>query len=582
MLLLAAISLGATHRSLAGGHGHSPHRHSPHGHAPHDHSPHTHVPHTHTPHGHSPAPPSPPPSPNPPPSPTPRPPPPSPAPNDPPATFESDPQRFRFADGVDGLWRSSRIYEDVQCAIGGYVYFWWAAQNHDLWRMASKAHLDTCDFTGATPLVNVGDAAGATSTAVYYLPCTNAGEAIHLSCSVGTHCLSGQKMTVNVHPTIAVFDRGSGATVVHSRSLTRVYSLLGRRYNAATGFTHLDRGWQTEAAANSTLEMIWCLEDHCPESARDADADATDASCRAEVYNLAGFVSRKRPNPQYEHSESYYFGALELEPSHCATLEYLSELYVMRGNVSAAVATAQRLCAVCGASSATARQAEAAFSASGAVLWPCTTAAALSSSDAAPTARLFVVEQRLTIAGEASSFDVANFRATFAAHVAVDPALVEVTIVAGSVTLDVTVRTTDAGTYASLTQSLSSLASSPASASSALAVSVLAITLPTASCTLVTLAPPSPPSPPPPESSSGGGQGALAIAALVACVVTVGLLFVARAYRWHCRVASGVPSLPSDKGSQLPSAIKITGPNKADVEVASTLSTSTALEVHER
>ena len=40
----------------------------------------------------------------------------------------------------------------------------------------------------------------------------------------------------------------------------------------------------------------------------------------------AGFVSRKRPEPQYAHAERYYNEALALEPSHCPTLGYLVEL----------------------------------------------------------------------------------------------------------------------------------------------------------------------------------------------------------------------------------------------------------------
>ena len=239
-----------------GGHGHSPHGHSPHSHSPHSHSPHSHSPHSHSPHTHSPPPPSPPPDPppplppSPPPqfnghqhnphthsphthnphshsphshSPRPSPPPSQPPPGSPspPPPLDAAPYRFVFADGIDGLWSTSRTYADVQCAAQGYVYLHWTASHHDLWRMASATHLAACDFSGATQLVGVGDAHASTGTAVYYLPCTTPGDTIHLSCSVGGHCQAGQRLSVSVHATARVFDE-TGELLIHSRSLSRV------------------------------------------------------------------------------------------------------------------------------------------------------------------------------------------------------------------------------------------------------------------------------------------------------------------------------------------------------------------------
>ena len=63
-------------------------------------------------------------------------------------------------------------------------------------------------------------------------------------------------------------------------------------------------------ASDVSNRRIWCLESHCPESARDADPQATNASCRAMVHNLAGFVSRSRPARRFREAEEYYFEAL--------------------------------------------------------------------------------------------------------------------------------------------------------------------------------------------------------------------------------------------------------------------------------
>ena len=110
------------------------------------------------------------------------------------------------------------------------------------------------------------------------------------------------------------------------------------------------------AAASSSSSSLHppkhgrCLEAHCPTSALDWDEDATTDSCLADVNNLAGFVSRKRPAPQYEHAAAYYTAALGLVPTHCPSLGYYAELHVAVGNLTAAHETALKLCAACGGS----------------------------------------------------------------------------------------------------------------------------------------------------------------------------------------------------------------------------------------
>ena len=72
---------------------------------------------------------------------------------------------------------------------------------------------------------------------------------------------------------------------------------------------------------------------------------ATRDSCLADVNNLAGFISRKRPSPRVTLAHSYYATALRHVPTHCPTLGYLAELHVMTSNVTGAALTAQSLCA---------------------------------------------------------------------------------------------------------------------------------------------------------------------------------------------------------------------------------------------
>ena len=263
-----------------------------------------------------------------------------------------------FVDGEaigTGLWSTSADYSGgVRCAVGGVVFFKWVAAYHDLVRMASKTHYDNCDFDGAETLAPVSGQAGSMAMASYSFECDSPGDVVYLACSVASHCSIGQKVELTVSSTISVHD-ASGSTLLHMMSLSRMMNLLNH--------PAMDTGFGTEAQANSTLEMIWCLETHCPDSARSFHPDATEDSCRADVHNLAGYISRSRPTPQYAHALAYYDEALAYDPSHCATLEYRTELHLQTANASGAIAAALQLCEICGSSSDVTTQARAAFAA---------------------------------------------------------------------------------------------------------------------------------------------------------------------------------------------------------------------------
>ena len=156
----------------------------------------------------------------------------------PPPPLDGTTRRFVFANGVDGLWMASGTpYANLTCAAGGHVYFYWHTQHHDLRLMASAAHLDSCNFTGSQTLVGTGQMSGGTQFSSYFLPCETPGATMHLSCSVGSHCLQGnQRLTVSVSNTARVFDASGGSLLVHSQSLDQVYRLLGRRYDAPASF----------------------------------------------------------------------------------------------------------------------------------------------------------------------------------------------------------------------------------------------------------------------------------------------------------------------------------------------------------
>lgn len=221
-------------------------------------------------------------------------------------------------------------------------------------RMQSRAHYDACDFTGAVTLAPPGTAGTDQS---YYYECATPGSEF-LSCSIPGHCAAGQKLEVNTSSTVSVFG-ANGETLLHATSLRQVMTLLGA--------PQMSRGYQTDAQANHTLEVIWCLESHAPDSCKDWQRDATAASCKADVHNLAGFVSRKRPSPDFAKARTYYDAALGFSSNHCPTLQYLTELNLQTGNTSGALATAERLCTACGAASTYAKDTRTAFETIGGV-----------------------------------------------------------------------------------------------------------------------------------------------------------------------------------------------------------------------
>ena len=243
--------------------------------------------------------PNPSPPPPPPPSPTPAPP--------PPQGPEGINHRFLFADGEGGtgLWDAGMSYSPLRCAVGGLVAFHWESPFHDLVQLPDEAAFNSCDMSNAVTLAS-------TSRSSYYYDCATPGATVYLACSVGSHCAMGQKIAVTTSENVHAVDEASGEALIHVKSLKRVMTLLGAEEGADAAA--LTRGFETDAQAEATLDLLWCLPAHCPASARDWDASATEASCEADVYNLAGYVTRKRPTPDFAKAEEYYRTALAKVP----------------------------------------------------------------------------------------------------------------------------------------------------------------------------------------------------------------------------------------------------------------------------
>ena len=188
--------------------------------------------------------------------------------------------RFLFADGPGGtgLWSSRAsttskysMIGPLECPYGGFVSFHWPGGTHDLVRMKSKAHYDACNFTEAFTLAPLGSFGTEQS---YYYECMSPETTEYLSCSVPGHCTAGQKLTVTTSMRAYGVYGADAEPQIHARSLKQVMALLG--------WPEMERGYQTEAQAEHTLEVIWCLESHAPDSCKDWQEDATESSCIAD------------------------------------------------------------------------------------------------------------------------------------------------------------------------------------------------------------------------------------------------------------------------------------------------------------
>ena len=431
----------------------------------------------------------------------------------------------------------------INCAIDGYVYFQWYAASHDIQLMASEAAYESCDFSGAVTLQPLNAPANLLGYSSYYMPCTTPGAVQYLSCSVSDHCARGQKLTVFTSPTEYAINTSTSppTTLLHSDSLADVMTLLGHRIDESTGFSYIERGFQTEASATVSLELIWCLEAHCPTSALDFQLSATATSCLAQVYNLGGYIMRKRPTPDFAHAEQYYLTALSHEPTHCPTLEYLSELYLMTSNAYNASATALRLCSTCGTSSSVTLQAKHAFDVTypNVVGWPCQVDSPPSPPLQPGQELVHQVTTTLTIQATLETFDRDAFTTTFAAAAGVAASAVSLAVSSASVVVVAKVTAATAGAAASIASLLSAVMADPNSASSALSVAVLSIDVPPAVSSVARSLPQEVGSPSAAVvgGAVGGGVVFLLVLALIWC---------------RCRTKSGASVNVARQGAKMP------------------------------
>ena len=103
---------------------------------------------------------------------------------------------------LDGL-------EDIHLYQGDTLVFHYS-DNHDVWQHTDKASWDSCDFSTATMVANTHHGGNCPEEQEWNSTCVDEGPGyqweaetagtFYFSCSIGTHCQNGQKVTVHVHP----------------------------------------------------------------------------------------------------------------------------------------------------------------------------------------------------------------------------------------------------------------------------------------------------------------------------------------------------------------------------------------------
>ena len=175
---------------------------------------------------------------------------------------------FQFVDLVNGQWSVQRsfLYEltpVIQCPINGTVVFHYPNATHDVVKMASASHYETCNFTDAIELSPVSAASeNATSNknydyVTYYHHCSTPGALEYISCSIPGHCEAGQKISIQTSETVGVYEEASRSMALHVDKLSRVLTVMGYNTQPGTGFVEMPLGYQTEEIAEKTMEWIW-------------------------------------------------------------------------------------------------------------------------------------------------------------------------------------------------------------------------------------------------------------------------------------------------------------------------------------
>jgi hypothetical protein len=208
----------------------------------------------------------------------------------------------------------------VICPKGSKVVFGWTGVVHDIWQLPDEDSYNLCRLS-ATGAMKQYDAS---TTASFQFDCEAVGTH-YFACSVEDACSNGhQKVRIYVSdPQNTVKLRARGG--VSLEQFNRDYTMLFAGY-------HLNNQPLTQNNADQALAKAESVLAKSPESCSDwiLPSINTDKICKAFIYTDLGFISRVRPDADFEASERYYNQALEIIPGMCGATAYLTELRVQQ------------------------------------------------------------------------------------------------------------------------------------------------------------------------------------------------------------------------------------------------------------
>jgi hypothetical protein len=255
--------------------------------------------------------------------------------------------REKWGTATKKTLRHAREIPLIVCPIGSKVTFDWTGRMHDVWQLMSEESYNTCNFTTfKVGAVNGGfKVSDAKTNSTYTMSCDTVGT-YYFACSVDGACSKGsQKVRIYVSdPVKTVKLRAKG--VPSLEQFNRKYTILFAGY-------YLNMEVLAENNADQAILDAQALLAHSPESCADWIPTYwnTNQSCQAFIYTDLGFLSRVRPDPDFEASERFYKIALEISPGMCGATAYLAELRVQQNRKSEADALYAEACAVCGQNS---------------------------------------------------------------------------------------------------------------------------------------------------------------------------------------------------------------------------------------
>lgn len=226
----------------------------------------------------------------------------------------------------------------IVCPFGSKVSFTWSGTMHDIWQLPSEESYNRCDFQSSGAQKR-SDAATSSS---YEFQCDTIGTH-YFACSVDDACSSGrQKVRVYVsNPRKTVELRARGG--VSLEEFNRKYTLIFAGY-------FLNQQTLSVNNANQALIDAQSVLSGSPESCADWIPESwnSNQSCQAFVYTDLGFLSRARPDPDFDASERYYNIALQISPGMCGATAYLAELRVQQNRRADADVHYMKACEACG------------------------------------------------------------------------------------------------------------------------------------------------------------------------------------------------------------------------------------------